>query len=383
MRFGRTVLWTIFALGSFLVCAAGMQIPAWKGTVKYENNVKIVNNLREPAYGDFKFKLREITSIGDDKDQNYMFYRISDVNVDREQNIYVLESGNKRIQKFDKKGSYLLTIGRGGQGPGEFEDPSRILFDELGNIYALDGSSIEEFDNLGKYLRTIHSTLPIIDLALCSNGVIIAKINVVSAELGPSRALVLLDNTGALIKTIAQFPFGLGMSKNGMMETNYYRYDLFIGALSPQAFVYGYSREYKLIMADKSGREMSTYFKAGDESLVTGKEKNAIKDMFKVPDAIKERMRFPAYRPYFKQLICDDEGQVYVIREKSVLDTTKDIEMDIFNKNGCYVYSTRTSQKPYLIKAGKLYTVVISEETGQETAKCFEIINWNTLHIQE
>ena len=211
----------------------------------------------------------------------------------------------------------------------------------------------------------------------------IAKINVVSPESGSNRAIVKLDSNGALVKTIAQFPFGLGMSKRGMMETNYYRYDLFFGALSSQEFVYAYSREYKLIIADMGGRIISTYSKVGDEKPVTRKEKTAIKNKFQIPDAIKEKMVFPTTRPYFNRLICDDEGNIYVIREKSVLDATRDIEMDIFNKDGCYVYSTRTSQKPYLIKEGNFYTVVISEETGQETVICFEITNWKQLHIRE
>lgn len=381
MRIGKSVWRISFILGSFLVCTAGMQIPTWKGNVKYENNVKIVSNPSEPAYGDFKFELKKLVNIGNDKDQNYLFYRISDVNVDREQNIYVLESGNKRIQKFDKNGRYLQTIGRRGQGPGEFEDPSRILIDNLDNICVLDGISIEEFDNSGKYLRTIIGRVPILDLALTLDGVFIAKINVISPDAGSNRAIVKLDSNGALVKTIAQFPFGLGLSKRGMVETNYYRFDLFFAALSTQKFVYAYSREYKLIIADVSGRILSTYSKVGDEKPVTGKEKTAIKDKFQVPAAIKEKMVFPKNRPYFNQLMCDDEGHIYVIREKSVLDSTRDFEIDIFNKDGCYVYSTRTSQKPYLIKEGIFYTVVISEETGQVTVKCFEITNWKQLHI--
>lgn len=377
----RKFVLVILFFGSFYICAAVMQIPDWKGNVKYEDNVKIVNNPSEPVYGDFKFELKELVNIGNDEDQNYQFYRISDINIDREQNIYVLESGNNRIQKFDKDGRYLQTIGRGGQGPGEFEGLSKILIEISGKVCVLDRNSIEEFDKSGNYIRTIAHKVPIVDLVLASNGTYIAKINVPGPE--PQRAIVKLDGNGAPVKTIAQFPFGLGMGKSGKMETNYYRYDLFLEETGTQGFIYAYSREYKLFMIDSNGRVVSKYFKKGDKRPITEKEKSAIKDMFQVPEAIKKKMVFPSIRPYFNRLMCDDEDYIYVIREKSVLDTTKDIEMDIFNTDGFHVYSTRISYMPYLIKEGNFYTVVVSDVTGQETVRCFEIMNWKQLHIQK
>ena len=44
---------------------------------------------------------------------------------DKDGNIYILDTGNTRIQKFGPDGEYLATIGRKGQGPGEFIMPGR------------------------------------------------------------------------------------------------------------------------------------------------------------------------------------------------------------------------------------------------------------------
>lgn len=52
-----------------------------------------------------------------------VFYQISGVVPDPSGNIYVLERGNNRVQVFDPEGTYLLTIGRQGEGPGEFNRP--------------------------------------------------------------------------------------------------------------------------------------------------------------------------------------------------------------------------------------------------------------------
>ncbi len=58
--------------------------------------------------------------------------------IDRDGNIYVLDSANTRIQKFGPDGKYLATIGRKGQGPGEFLMPDAIDFDKDGNLVVAD-----------------------------------------------------------------------------------------------------------------------------------------------------------------------------------------------------------------------------------------------------
>lgn len=66
--------------------------------------------------------------IGDDTaDPDQVFYRASDVTVDDDGTIYVLDGGSHRIQVFDAGGGYLRTLGQEGQGPGEFASPSNLV----------------------------------------------------------------------------------------------------------------------------------------------------------------------------------------------------------------------------------------------------------------
>ena len=53
------------------------------------------------------------------EDENIAFHIPSDIVIDEQGNIYILDSGNHRIQKFDPEGNYLASFGRKGQGPGE------------------------------------------------------------------------------------------------------------------------------------------------------------------------------------------------------------------------------------------------------------------------
>jgi DNA-binding beta-propeller fold protein YncE len=54
------------------------------------------------------------------------FFGPRDIAVDAEDLIYVADTGNKRIQVFDPNGTIVRTIGRGGAGPAEFDEPVGI-----------------------------------------------------------------------------------------------------------------------------------------------------------------------------------------------------------------------------------------------------------------
>jgi sugar lactone lactonase YvrE len=73
--------------------------------------------------------------------------------VDGEGNVYVADTGNNRIQKFDSTGAFLLKWGSEGSGDGEFYSPQDIALDADGNVYVVDGSRIQVFDSSGTFIR--------------------------------------------------------------------------------------------------------------------------------------------------------------------------------------------------------------------------------------
>jgi len=115
-----------------------------------------------------KIKLDFVQKIGelDSKDDNYLFYWPLDIALDDVGNIYILDSGNYRIQKFDPSGGYLETFGRKGQGPGEFEIPRSLDIDSKGNMYISDrgNNCLIILDTKGKEQRRLRlgsKTLPV------------------------------------------------------------------------------------------------------------------------------------------------------------------------------------------------------------------------------
>jgi hypothetical protein len=129
----------IFVVLSFL---SGIGPAASSGQkVETVDGVRVVHNEKGGLWGKSpKVALELIRKIGDiDTDDEHLAFNYpTDIAVDQEGNIYVLDGGNTRIQKFDQDGKYLATIGRKGQGPGEFISPSDLDLDEDGNLVVTD-----------------------------------------------------------------------------------------------------------------------------------------------------------------------------------------------------------------------------------------------------
>ncbi len=77
-----------------------------------------------------------------------------DIAFDGEGNLYVVDSGNNRIQVFDSDGRLIDSWGEEGDGPGEFHEPWGLAIDSQGYIYVADtwNHRLQKFDPQGRYL---------------------------------------------------------------------------------------------------------------------------------------------------------------------------------------------------------------------------------------
>ncbi len=69
-------------------------------------------------------------------------------------NVFVVDEGNHRIQKFDVRGSFLTKWGREGSAPGQFKSPWGVACDALGHVYVVDSGNhrIQKFDGNGTFV---------------------------------------------------------------------------------------------------------------------------------------------------------------------------------------------------------------------------------------
>jgi serpin B len=82
------------------------------------------------------------------------------VTVDSSGNIYVVDRGNDRVQKFSSSGKYMFTLGVLGKSDTDnshFNTPVSLALDSAGNIYVADtyNHRIQKFSSNGSYISTL------------------------------------------------------------------------------------------------------------------------------------------------------------------------------------------------------------------------------------
>lgn len=92
--------------------------------------------------------------------QDDFFHRPSDMEYDADNSlIYIADYGNNRVLAFDKEGKYVCTIGKKGQGPGEFSSPTGLCLMPDSRLAVADygNNRIQIFDAEGEFERAINT----------------------------------------------------------------------------------------------------------------------------------------------------------------------------------------------------------------------------------
>jgi hypothetical protein len=93
-----------------------------------------------------------------------LFRQVTDVAWDSAGNTYISDGYiNSRVAKVDKDGDWLKSWGEPGDKPGQFDTPHSIAVDAQDNIYVADRGNhrIQVFDRDGKFLRQIAIDVPV------------------------------------------------------------------------------------------------------------------------------------------------------------------------------------------------------------------------------
>ncbi len=91
------------------------------------------------------------------------FNWIADITVDSQNNLYVVNEGNHRVDKFDSQGNFLLTIGGWGPCDNCFRYPQSIEIDSNGDVVVIDirsgrnYSTVKKFNSSGQFISKFGS----------------------------------------------------------------------------------------------------------------------------------------------------------------------------------------------------------------------------------
>jgi hypothetical protein len=358
--------------------------PGWKGTITDESGIQVVRNPSEPLYGEFSFDLKEDFRLGGDPEKEaYYFPKGAVLSVGQEGDLLVADYGNRRVQMFDNEGVYIRTIGRQGQGPGEYMFPGGAHFDADGNIWVDGGRQIVVFSKDGNFVRNVPLiTRTLMRKILRPGGSLIGTLQPQLASDGPKLELVKIEADGKASRTIAEFRNELSQAKEAIAFHHYSTWIVF-ASVSADAVAYGFSGDYKIFFADSEGKVSLILTKAEKLQAISDAEKDETREkgLFFQAGSNQKGMGvfFPDHRPCFAQFLADDAGRLYVLRVKSILDKDALTSVDVFSREGIYLYRMVWTVRPAAIRSGYLYDVREDPETNEYLVVRQKIMNWEAM----
>jgi sugar lactone lactonase YvrE len=136
-----------------------------------------------------------------------LFRQPTDVAWDSDGNIYISDGYvNSRVAKYDKNGDWVKSWGSKGTGPGQFRLPHAIAIDRNNNIYVGDRTNrrVQVFDTEGKFLRMFTIDVPPVPGTKAVNGptptgdrlaAVIGQPNSICITPGPNQVLFIGEST--------------------------------------------------------------------------------------------------------------------------------------------------------------------------------------------
>ncbi len=365
-------------ISAIVICTScGTQNHGWKGTIEEVDGITVMRNPDEPMYGEEVYAIKEDLKFGGEGgDENFIFNFISYLAVDNAENIYVADTREKHIKIFDSNGGFLRTIGREGQGPGEFGSIRYIRInshDELVvidsnqrrmNYFSLEGDFLRS-ENLGTILGNIQGMFHRQSWSLSFDSKENCYIRAVIFDSKKAHFKILkLDNETNRLTTIARTPEwnpSEGLNPDRPAE-------LYSRVMKDDCFLYGYPGTYELKIFDPQGNIVKKITRDYEHVPLSAEEKEQQKK------AYGEEFSIPPYHPAFSYLRTDDEGRIFV-RTWEKPASGDGYFFDVFDSEGKYIAKIPMQFTPVVIESGKIFTIEEDEE-GYQYVKRYSI-SWN------
>jgi hypothetical protein len=335
----------------------------WKGKMTKEDGVVIIKNPKEPLYKNAAFTIVQDLKIGGQEGKpEYIFSGLRDIAVDSDGNIYAVEFKEKHIRVFDKNGGYIRTIGRAGQGPGEFNTPGNVHINPAGEIMATDGGkqSLMYFAPDGKYLRQyLFKTFYPAKVEYGSRDVFY----VMHPSMEPPDQgfkLFRLDGRTEKSSFLAMWP----MPQDKPMVV--FDFSMTFVVMPDDRLLFGYPTEgYEIRIFSPEGRLERKILKDPDPRPVTAKEKEIVLDLMKKrPIPGQRKIEVAKFHPPYRAVSADDQKRIIIHVSSGISKDQSDKTealFDIFDAEGRYLaqigFPYKSAMDSPLWKAGKLYTI--------------------------
>ena len=371
----------IIFISCFISCS--QKKTEWKGTIEEENGVTVVKNPKEPLYGEEVFSLEEDLTLGKKEgSEEYLFERVRNIDIDKDDNIYVLDSMAVQIKIFDKNGKLIKTFGREGQGPGEMQNPRFIQITSKEEVMVFDPGTrrLLFFSMEGKYLRqtsTAKIAYPMHPIKLDSRGELTALL-VPPPPMGGIE-LKKFDSNLDLLMMIYKTEKDDSYLRR---ERTPWQPDLLCVVAQNDNIVWAYPKKYEFQVLNPEGKLISKIIKDHESVNVTEEDQERYMERYerilsRLPMP-RYKIIFPDYFPAFSDMSVDEEGRIFLRTYERVKDKENFYYFDVFDSEGKYIAKVPifvSLNRPFVWKKNKLYTIEEDEE-GFQMVKRYNVA-WN------
>lgn len=360
----RLVLVSIFFLIYLVLLSCGKQRSEWQGTIERENNIIIVRNPIKPMYEEEAFRLAEELSVGRSKGtEGYIFSQISDLVVDKNNNIYVLDSTEAHIKVFNRNGKYLRTISGKGHGPGEIGVPRSLSLTSQNEIMVSDMSNrrLSFFSREGDFIKSISTArMNLRSTDIDSEGNLIGVIAFINED-NLWHELKKFDSNMNYLFSFASAPAPSPNHFNPFMPV--LRWSL----TQNDWVVCAYPEKYEIDIFDSNGTVIRKIMKSYNPIKISREEKERLEEL---PETINVVQR--KYKSAFQRIIIGDAGHIFIQTWEKVTD--KDgYYYDVFDPQGKYIVKVPLMTIPQILKNNKIYTIEEDKE-GYQYIRRYQII---------
>jgi len=336
----------------------------------------IILNNDKPIRGEWKFKPEKVWSI--DSAGNEILVRLGKIDIDRDGNVYISEIKAGKIFAFDKTGKFLCSIGKKGEGPGEYKMVySFYLFDDT--IVVPDMGRFHYFKTNGKYIKTVNTGVSFMFPRAMKDKNILFYVKDEEDGKYKNELLSLFDlsnKKSRLIKKIVSKKPNV-ISSGGM--TLMIKMDGKSVAYNNDSLFIGDSDKYIFEKIDLNGKTLMKFGIKGRKKIrVTEKMKRAkynrvVFNGGKMPKDMVDKLikNEPDFANYFDKLIFINN--YYFVYLKNPDAEKNDYKFDVFDKDGKYIYRANFKlpagmlMKTTPVFKGKFVYVFAEDEEGENS----------------
>jgi hypothetical protein len=294
-------------------------------------------------------------------------------------NIYLLDFKKGMVLKFSNNLKYIRSVGRKGEGPGEFNYAQCLTLDSKNNIYVADSSrKISIFNSDGKYIQTIKTDFHVRNMNINKHtGILTVGYKKYihkddQKHTYDRKTLYCLGDLNLKNKSISdfyqkeQFIFDrIARNQDGIV-IQIPHFVLFTDNLHELFVCCG--DEYEIIVFDRNRniiRKISKKFKFNG---INQKELDLVDQIFKQYSYLKNKFyKLTKYYPVMNSITVDENNQLWVELyipnkfRKSSFQT----KYDVFSKEGKYIHTAIIKEKilsPLIFKNDFVYCLLENKQ---------------------